>query len=108
VVLGLTRADAFGRIGAVSPSVWWANREILAEVGGLTAKLPLRIWVDMGTAEGSGAAVGDARALRDALVAKGWREGDDLSYREYAGARHDEASWAARVGDVLRYLFPVR
>jgi hypothetical protein len=48
----------------------------------------------------------DARTLRDALVAKGWVEGDDLMYMEAEGAEHNEASWAARVGAVLRYLFP--
>lgn len=106
--LGLTRSGTFRRLGVISPSVWWANRDIVSRVAALPAKLPLRIWEDIGTAEGGSETVEDARALRDALAARGWREGDDLSYHEFPGARHDEASWAARVGDVLRYLYPPR
>jgi hypothetical protein len=36
----------------------------------------------------------------------GWRT--DLKYVEGTGAAHNEAAWAARFGDVLRYLFPSR
>src|SRR5256885_12848104 len=56
----------------------------------LPAKLPLRIWEDIGTAEGSAETVTDARALRDELAAKGWTVGADLSYEEVAGARSEE------------------
>jgi hypothetical protein len=44
--------------------------------------------------------------LRDALVAKGWREDDNLCYREFPGARHTEQDWGARIGEVLHYLYP--
>jgi predicted alpha/beta superfamily hydrolase len=105
--LGLTRSTTFGRLGVVSPSVWWGNRDILARVDALPAKLPLRVWVDIGTAEGGGGeTVIDARALRDALIAKGWVLDADLSYREVAGATHSEPAWAARAGDILRFLYP--
>ncbi len=74
-----------------------------------TEKARPRMWVDIGTAEGSGAqVVDDTRALRDALLAKGWISGDDLSYHEIAGADHSERAWAARFGAVLAYLFPPR
>lgn len=104
--LGLAESDVFGRLGVVSPSVWWADRYIVGRVEALQAKLPLKIWLDMGTAEGGGGAVDDARALRDALVAEGWVEGADLIYREYPGAAHDEGAWAARTDDILEALYP--
>jgi predicted alpha/beta superfamily hydrolase len=104
--LGLKYPGTFTRLGVVSPSVWWDNLDIVTRVNALAAKPPLRIWEDIGTAEGSGTAVTNARALRDALVAKGWVLGSDLSYHEIAGAAHNEAAWAARVGDILKYLFP--
>jgi len=104
--LGIERSDVFARLGVVSPSVWWADMDIVARVQALEAKLPLRIWLDIGTAEGGGRAVGDTRVLRDALVAEGWVLGEDLRYGEYPGAAHNEAAWAARADDILEALFP--
>ncbi len=105
---GLTHSDVFGRIGAVSPSVWWANRDIVGRVSALDAKLPLRVWVDIGTKEGSTPEeeVANAKLLRDAFAAKGWLLGDDLAYFEAPGALHNEGSWAARFDRVLRFLYP--
>lgn len=109
--LGLERPDVFRRLGVISPSVWWAQRQILEHVGRLPHKPPLRIWLDMGTRERPGVAsswrsVGDARALRDALTARGWGLGEDLAYLEAEGAQHNEAAWSARIGQVLRFLYP--
>jgi hypothetical protein len=44
--------------------------------------------------------------LRDRLVEKGWRLHDDLEYLEADGSDHSEGAWAARIGPVLRFLFP--
>jgi predicted alpha/beta superfamily hydrolase len=103
--LGLRYSTAFSRLAVLSPSVWWDDREIVREVEALPDKLPLRIWLDAGTAEGD-EVIADARALRDALVAKGWRLGEDLSYLEVEGGEHNEQSWAARIDSVLKFLFP--
>jgi len=104
--LGLERPETFRRLGVVSPSVWWDDRDIVDRVAALTSKLPLRIWLDIGTAEGDGESVEDTRLLRDALVAEGWVVGQDLGYGEYPGAAHNEAAWAARMDDILRWLYP--
>jgi predicted alpha/beta superfamily hydrolase len=104
--LGLRFPTAFGKLAVLSPSVWWDDRMILREVEALPNKLPQRIWLDAGTAEGS-EVIADARALRDALVAKGWQLGEDLAYLEAEGGGHDEKSWSARVSHVLEFLFPV-
>jgi len=103
--LGLRYPTAFNRLAVLSPSVWWDNRLIVGEVQSLPAKLPLRIWLDVGTAEGPDV-VGDARALRDALLAKGWVIDHDLKYVEAEGGQHNEQSWGARVGEVLKFLYP--
>ena len=102
---GLTLSDTFTRIGVVSPSVWWANWDIVTRVNNLPAKLPLKIWEDIGTAEGTEAVPG-ARALRDALVSKGWVLDTDLKYLEVSGAQHNETAWAARFDQMLRFLYP--
>ena len=103
--LGLAHADVFGRLGVISPSVWWDGRAILGAVRGFEGTPAARVWVDIGTDEGDGAEpVADARALRDALVARGWAEGGNLAYREYDGAAHNEAAWADRLPEVVRFL----
>lgn len=107
--LGLAHSDRFGLVGCVSPAVWWADTAIVRRVRA-GAKRPLRIWLDTGTEEGGASPDGrrgwleDARRLRDALVARGWREGADLHYEEVALARHNEAAWAARVDRILAFL----
>jgi len=103
--LGLQYSGMFWRLAVLSPSVWWDERFIVRRVRLLSFKPPLRIWLSVGTSEAEG--VEDAaRALRDALVEKGWREGEDLAFTVVDGARHEEAAWAGQVEPVLRFLFP--
>jgi predicted alpha/beta superfamily hydrolase len=106
--LGLRYPGTFRRLGVVSPSVFWGNRDILSRVKALKRKQPLKIWVDIGTEEwrGSQETVEDARKLRDTLVAEGWRVGKDLHYVEVEGAAHTESAWAERFDDILKYLYP--
>jgi predicted alpha/beta superfamily hydrolase len=105
--LGLRYPNVFGKLAVISPSVWWDNRRIVADVAALGPKMHARIWLDMGTDE-SANATSDARMLRDALVSKGWRVGRDLRYFEAEGAKHSEIAWALRVDPMLRFLFPKR
>lgn len=105
--LGLLYSGIFWKLAVLSPSVWWDNRFIVRRVRALATKPPTRVWLSSGTAEGEDV-VEAARRVRDALVAKGWRLGDDLAYHEEEGARHEESAWAALVPDVLRFLFPAR
>jgi predicted alpha/beta superfamily hydrolase len=105
--LGLKYPTVFSRLAVLSPSVWWDQRMILGQVSSLPAKLPIRIWLDAGTAEGE-EVVRDSRALRDALKAKGWVEGQDLAYLEAEGGHHNEASWATRVAPFLKFLYATK
>jgi predicted alpha/beta superfamily hydrolase len=103
--LGIKHPNVFGKLAVLSPSIWWNRRMILLRVRGLEAKADLRIWIDVGTAEGE-QTVRDAAMLRDALVARGWVPDLDLKYLEAEGAGHNELAWAARVGPLLKFLFP--
>ena len=105
LLVALTWPFVFRRLAVLSPAAWWGGRVILRQVESLRDRLPLRIWLDVGTAEGH-RALRDVRALRDALLRKGWRQDSDLRYVEVDGASHSEAAWAARVDRFLRYLFP--
>lgn len=105
--LGLSRPDLFGRIAALSPSVWWHRRVIHTFTEGLPAGPRPRIWLDIGTREGA-RIVEDVERYRDILLARGWREGADLHYERVEGGEHNEAAWARRVGPFLRFLYPAR
>jgi predicted alpha/beta superfamily hydrolase len=107
--LGMKHPGTFTRLGVISPSVFWGEKDIVSRVNALPGKLPLRIWEDMGTDEASTDSpetVADARLLRDALVGKGWVVDSDLKYTEIPGGKHNEKAWAARFGDILKYLYP--
>ncbi|WNG32205.1 carbohydrate esterase [Archangium violaceum] len=108
--LGLQNPGTFTRLGVLSPSVFWGEKDILSRVNALSAKPEqVRIWLDMGTEEASPDSpetVADAQALRDALVNKGWVLDNDLKYTEVQGGKHNEKAWAARFGEVLQYLYP--
>lgn len=103
--LGFTHAAVFSRIAALSPSVWWDRKAILKTIRESRSKPKLRLWVDMGTAEGR-RGLDDARLLKAALVGLGFLEGVDLHYAEYEGATHSEQAWSERVAPMLQWLFP--
>ena len=107
--LALEQPDRFGLVGCVSPAAWWAERATVKRAAFAPRGAKVRVWIDIGTAEGTEKAgarewLDDARALRDALVSRGWREGVNLHYEEVEGAVHDEGAWAARLDRVLLFL----
>ena len=103
--LGFTHPAVFTKIAALSPSVWWGRQAILKTIREARSKPPIRLWVDMGTAEGR-KGLDDARLLKAALVGLGFTPGADLHYAEYEGATHSEQAWSERVGPMLEFLFP--
>lgn len=103
--LGFTHPQVFTKIAALSPSVWWGRKAILKTIRESRSKPKLRLWVDMGTAEGR-RGLDDARLLKAALVGLGFADGADLRYAEYEGATHSEQAWSERVGPMLEFLFP--
>jgi predicted alpha/beta superfamily hydrolase len=103
--LALKYPNIFGKVAVMSPSVWWDKQMILREVKKLNSKPAQKIWLDIGTKEGD-QAIAATKALRDALLAKGWRRDLDLKYFEANGAEHDEKSFARRAPEMLKYLFP--
>jgi predicted alpha/beta superfamily hydrolase len=105
--LGLKHSQIFGRIAALSPSVWWNQRVIHRFAEAAPVEPRPSIWLDIGTREGP-RIVDDVERFRDVLLGKGWHLDNDLHYERVEGAEHNEAAWAARVAPFLQFLFPVR
>jgi predicted alpha/beta superfamily hydrolase len=103
--LALKNPETFGKAVVMSPSVWWDNQVIVREVKKLSTKPSLKIWLDVGTEEGS-QRIPETKALRDALIKKGWQIDSDLKYFEAKGAEHNDKAFARRSPEMLKFLFP--
>lgn len=108
IYLGIQYPQVFGKLAIMSPSVWWDYRMILRKIVSITHKHRPKVWLDVGTEEGSNprGTRRDVRLLRDVLLRKGWKEGQNLYYYEDEGAGHTEGAWAARLPHALQFLFP--
>lgn len=103
--LGLKTPELFGKIAALSPSVWWDRSYILRFANKLNVESRPSTWLDIGTREGPRIA-DQVQRFRDVLLQKEWRLNDDLHFERVEGGEHNEAAWARRVGPFLKFLFP--
>ncbi len=108
----LDRSSVFSRAGVVSPALFWSERAAIEQYRGVAAPpRPVRLWLDIGSAEGGelptfSRAVQDCESLAAILRERGWTEGNDFRYELISGGRHHERDWAARADRILEYLFP--
>lgn len=132
LAIGLDYPQVFGKLGVISPSVWWNRRDILTKIGPEDSPRPRvlppfrrwesaprtepvfsnerprpRIWLDMGMSEGL-RHLRDTDLLHQRLLTRGWREGVDIRYMRVPGGLHDESAWARRFNRVLEWLFPAQ
>lgn len=109
------REDLFGFAGVMSPSLWFAKGSIYSYVEN-ASYLPGRIYLDAGTREMGGSRVNivkrvqsrnyyaGVRRLKRMLVDKGYRPVRDILHVEEKWANHNEAAWARRLPDALRFF----
>lgn len=106
--LGLGRqGDIFGRVLAMSPSLWWDKCWLLRHLGDLTRGRKPGVWIDAGTAEGANTEC-NAENLANALVGRGFTRDVEVKFMRAKGARHSEQDWAHRVHHGLRFTFAAR
>ena len=96
------RPDIFGKAGAMSPSLWFADRAVIDFIEA-APYVPGQIYLDVGTLEGK-ETVTDVRRLREVLLGKGYRRHRDLVYVEAKGAGHSEAAWSQRLHFAVDFL----
>lgn len=111
------RPEVFGFAGVLSPALWFGRGATLEYVA-RAAHRPGRLYIDIGTREGpahpspalgrsvSWRMLANARRLRRILLRKGCRPGESLFYVEERGGLHNEAAWARRLPEALRFLLP--
>jgi len=112
--LGWKFPHTFGLVGAMSPSIWWANKDIVSRIDkDPQAKGPSKVWIDIGTREsgsdenhnGVDDAVEDARDMGNVFLKKGYAFGKELFYFEDPGASHNEYAWSQRLEKPFMALF---
>jgi predicted alpha/beta superfamily hydrolase len=105
--LGLMRhSDVFGRVIAMSPSLWWDKCWLLRNLDELMRSRKTRVWIDAGTSEGANTEC-NAEALRNAMIERGFTPDEEVKFMRDEGARHSEQDWAHRVHHGLRFTFIV-
>ena len=106
------RPEIFGACAAISPSLWWNDREAIHNAERDPSWLKrTRLWLDVGTLEGDSPAdqdahVQDVRRLEWLLYDQKLTPEKGFHVSVVDGAKHNEASWAKRFDQVLIFLFP--
>lgn len=109
-------SDVFGAAAAISPSIWWSSRQILDYVNERPISLNIRLWLDIGSAEGEvlpdSSITGAVQNCRDLAIALRKMQSSGapvvFSYREFDGAGHNEYFWSLRMADVFKYFYSPR
>ena len=103
----LAYPGVFSRVGLMSPTVYWAGHQILEDV--FHFPRDLRVWIDIGSHEGSDPdteeTIESTLALVQAFERIGYTQPDRLGFFIDWLAPHDEHAWAKRVELPLKYLF---
>jgi predicted alpha/beta superfamily hydrolase len=105
----MIRPGVFGAIGAVSPSLWWGEGELIARIEQDASPLDgVRIWLDMGSAEGSTDESGQNPHVAATRRLAGALEHARVPHRLeiIEGGEHNERAWSARFAEIARYLLP--
>jgi predicted alpha/beta superfamily hydrolase len=107
--------DVFGAVGAMSPSLWFANGAIYKVVRAAPFTSG-KIYLDAGTREFGGNSswlnilgrsrryYASVRRMQRLLVKKGYRPQRDILYVEEKWAHHEEDAWARRLPTAIRFL----
>lgn len=102
--IGLRHPHIFGKIAALSPSVWWQPEELGATlIRRQNALMQLKLWLDIGGQEGELGRLVPAFATRIKQLLGEHRK--NFHYHFEPLADHSEAAWSARVHLPLRFLF---
>ena len=116
--------EVFDRVGVFSGALWWRSRVFRPEapdadlmVHDMVRRTPavrrgMRFWFQTGTLDeesdrnrnGTIDSIDDTLHLIACLQEKGYRTGEEITYVEIEGGRHDVPTWASILPEFLRWL----
>lgn len=107
LAVGISAPERFGRVIAMSPSLWVNERALMPRVEHAET-LPQRLWIDVGSEEPDQGEllpymVADARNLRDLMLFRGLVFGRDVGYLEAMGAGHAMHEGGRRMREALLF-----
>jgi predicted alpha/beta superfamily hydrolase len=100
----LRTPGVFGFCGAMSPSLWFANRAIFDYAAGVERWFG-RVYLDIGSEEGQ-RHVRDTQGMYRLLRKKCPHPRDQIICIVEEGAQHTEQAWAHRFEMAVRFLLP--
>jgi predicted alpha/beta superfamily hydrolase len=110
--IGWKYSNIFGMTGAVSPSIWWNNRNLLNEIKKSSFDTNCKIWMCMGTKEGNETtssgiktSLQNTRDMAVILKEKGFISGKNFAYFEAKNEGHNENAWKKRLHIPLKFFF---
>ena len=103
---GVTEANVFGQIAALSPSTWWDSDWIVGDVEDGGMPRPSIVYVDSGAGTVDDEA--DTDLLAAAYLAQGYVNNVNFRHVIQPGAQHSEVYWAQRFPGAMQLLLGVR
>lgn len=107
---GFTAPHTFGLVGAISPSLWHANRDMLHRMLGATQQ-PNKVWLDMGTKEQENPQlaadrVQEFQVAELILQERGYQPGQTMFAHLIQDGVHGQRQFKQQAPDLLQSLFP--
>lgn len=101
--------EIFGKAGVVSPALWFAEGSIYGFIEG-SQHVPGKLYMDVGHHEITLSHVSSRRYLEGTrrmhkLLGQKWGDSQNYWYLEDKEGVHNEAHWARRFPDMVRFLF---
>lgn len=106
--IGRESSGVFGKVGIFSPALWAAPNYVAKSLN-TAPKLPLQIYMDIGSAENSasqsdsGVYWNDAMSLYNVYLKAGYAVNSELLFHPECGANHNETAWSRRLPGFFHY-----
>jgi predicted alpha/beta superfamily hydrolase len=107
--MGMTNSNVFGQIGVFSPA-FWAGPNFINNVLNPAPKLPLTIYLDIGSSESSSSQNSSdtywfgAFGVYNTWLSAGYAVNTELLIYPKCGAVHNEAAWSARLPAFFQFV----
>src|SRR5205085_1774065 len=107
--MGMTNSSVFGKIGVFSPA-FWAGPNFRTNTLNPAAKLPISIYMDIGSSESSSGQSAsdpywlDALSVYNTWLDKGYAVNSELLMWPQCGGMHNEQYWSGRLPTFFQFV----